>query len=561
MTLIAIGLDSAEPLFIEKMLSEGKLPRLKSLIDKGAYGRLGNFDIFTAELPWTTFATGAMPATTGYWTPLKYSVNYDIKTRAAYEYDEYPAFYALGEDTKVCSFDVPQVRLQPELNGLQINAWGAHSPQVEQDSNNPALFKELVDKYGPHPGLHKDYAHVLNMKNVRKVYDMLMTGIKIRGEVCADLVGREDWDLFLTVFGEPHGAGHNFWHFLPEHPLYKVNIEGRDLLPENPLADTTIAIDDAIGKIVDAAPKDSNIVVFSAHGMGPNTMDLPSTFFIAELMYRFCFGKPALGAHVASEDVVAKQEWDNWERHVWNTASRGNVLQRFIRRVLPTRLYNAVEPYIEIGHKDFPVNPNLARRLYAPRPWFQTTLWYRHLWQDMEAFALPSFSDGYVRINLKGRDEHGIVEAEDFQATVERVVKCLEGLKCARTGTKMVKKIEIMRTTGFETDPKLPDADIVIGWQEEYATDLVEHPDFGKIGPVPHFRAGSHRHTGFMVAAGPAIVEGATIEGAHALDIAPTMLALLGKAKPEHMQGKVISSILVNAEQASKLNTEPASLA
>jgi len=265
-------------------------------------------------------------------------------------------------------------------------------------------------------------------------------------------------------------------------------------------------------------------------------------------MYRLQYKRPALGYKPPDDKMVIKQEWQNWERHVWNTSARGNGLVRLLRRWLPTRAYEAIEPYIEKNYADFPVNPYEARRLYSPRPWFQSTMWYRHLWKDMEAFALPSFSDGYVRINLKGREENGIVAGEDFKATVDRVCRELNKLTCARTGTKMVKRLEVMRETGFESDPKLPDADIVICWQEEFATDFVTHPDLGKIGPVPHFRAGSHRHTGFMIASGAKIKSNEQITNGHALDVAPTILNLLGKKIPSYMKGKVLDSFIQKSD-------------
>lgn len=552
MTTIVIGLDSAEPTFIEALMASNELPNMQRIRAEGAYGLLDNFDVYTAELPWTTFATGAMPARTGYWTPLKYHTNYDVTTRAAYEYDDYQAFYALGKEYKVCSFDVPQVRLQKNLNGLQINAWGAHSPQVDQEANQPHELEALLQKHGRHPGLHCDYAHVLNMSKVRRVYEVLMDGIQRRGNICVDLLDKESWDLFVTVFGEPHGGGHNFWQFLPDHPLHEAEIPGQEMLPENPLKNIMIAIDSAIGKIVDSAPENANIVVFSAHGMGPNTMDLPSTFFLPEMMYRYHFNQPALGVSVKNNAVVTKQIWGNWERHVWNTASRGNLFVRALRRVLPTRWYNRLEPYFEVGSDDFPLNPHQAYERYHPRPWFQTTLWYAHLWKDMKAFALPSFSDGYVRINLKGREKNGIVNPEDFPKVIREVSEFLSGITCSRTGIKMVKRLEHTRVTGFETDPKLPDADIVIVWQEEFATDSVEHTDYGKIGPVPHFRAGSHRHTGFIMAKGPAIKAGHNVVGGHALDIAPTILSLMGIKRPEYMEGKPLSSMF-----DLKINDDP----
>ncbi|WP_323846381.1 alkaline phosphatase family protein [Microbulbifer magnicolonia] len=540
MTTIAIGLDSADPFLFEEMLAAGALPNFRKVRERGAYGRLANFDIFTAELPWTTFATGVPPEETGYWTPLKYTRDYKVHTRAAYEYDEYPPFFALDRKRRVCCFDVPQVRLQKSLNGMQFNAWGAHSPQVPQLSNVPDVFRQLIAKYGEHPGLHDDYAVALDMDNTKKVYERLMTGIARRGKICVDLLRREPWDLFLTVFGEPHGGGHNLWQFEPGHPLCTESIPGRELLPQRPMWNIMQAIDTALGEILKVAPKDANIVLFSPHGMGPNTMDLPSLLFLPEFMYRWNFGRAALGQVDDLVDPFTEQEWGSWFRHVWNTNAQGDSLIRLARKHLPSRLYDRVAPHLEPALHCQPMNPVIAERRYPDLPAWQPALWYSNCWPQMKAFALMSFSEGYIRLNVRGREKEGIVEPADFQAVVNDICNELKLLKCARTGTPMVKKVLVTRQSATEVDKKLPDADIVISWQETFATDAVSHPEYGRIGPVPHFRAGSHRHTGFMLMAGQGTAQNAKIVNGHALDIAPTILAMMGGQAPAYMKGKPV---------------------
>lgn len=541
MSVIVIGLDSAEPRLIEQWMADGSLPNMQNLRQNGVYGQLENYDVFTAELPWTTFATGTTPENTGYWTPLKYSPNYTIQTRGAYEYDEYPAFYALGNNYRVCSFDVPQVRLQSQLNGVQINAWGAHSPQVEQESNPPEALATLRETIGWHPGLHQDYAHALNMQSTKNVYDMLITGIEYRGNACVKLLQQEKWDLFITVFGEPHGAGHNFWQFQPEHPLYNQPIVNRDLLPKDPLKNTYVAIDRQIGKIVESSPKDAQILLFSAHGMGMNTMDLPSCLFLPEFMYRYHFKRPALcngvdGKGELTPSQLTEQKWNDWERHVWASLAAGSSFARWARQSLRTRLYNLVAPFIGDDVADYPISPRTSARVNAGKPWYQPTLWYAHLWPKMKAYALPSFSDGYIRLNVKGRETHGIVDPQDYHAELDEICKALEQLVCARSGVPMVKKIVRTRQDPMDKNPKLSDADLVIAWQEEYASDSIKHPTHGLIGPAPHFRAGSHRHTGFLLAAGGSTPKGQTLHG-HALDVGPTILKCMGVEIPSTMKG------------------------
>lgn len=196
------------------------------------------------------------------------------------------------------------------------------------------------------------------------------------------------------------------------------------------------------------------------------------------------------------------------------------------------------------------MGPVKAKKIHGGRPWYQPTLWYSELWPKMKAFALPSFSEGYLRINLKGREAQGIVEPRDYHQVVDDICAELRKLKCARTGVPMVKHIIKTREDPLDTNPNLSDADIVIAWQEEFATDAVEHPKFGRIGPVPHFRAGSHRHTGFMFASGPGIEKNAPLTEGHALDIAPTILALMDAPVPAHIKGRCVPGLHAKADFA-----------
>ena len=59
--VVAIGLDAADPVLIERWLEEGHLPHLARLRDRGVYARLENFEYCRAEAAGTAFLTG-LPA-------------------------------------------------------------------------------------------------------------------------------------------------------------------------------------------------------------------------------------------------------------------------------------------------------------------------------------------------------------------------------------------------------------------------------------------------------------------------------------------------------------------
>ncbi|MBE9181754.1 alkaline phosphatase family protein [Oculatella sp. LEGE 06141] len=544
--VIAIGLDAADPRLIETWMAQGHLKNLRRLRDEGAYARLKSFDYYRAETPWTTFLTGCSPQKTGFWTQLRFRANdYSVEDSQAYRFEEYPPFYALGNDYRVAVFDMPQARLSDQVNGIQVLAWGAHSPQSLSHSRPSALFDEIVEQYGQHPTLRDDNANVLDVPALKQLQHDLETGIARRAAICQDLLEREQWNLFLTIFGEIHGAGHYMWHMSqPDHPLYSVmHTQAEDML----LA-IFEATDKAIGQIIAKAPKDAEIVVFAAHGMGSNTMDLPSMFFLPEFLYRYNFpGKYAMArgntGEPLGEPITSGRVKRCWLGALWSLKYEPNPIAAFLRRNLKLKLFNLIAPLL--GRRPQPdlISPfDLVETSHSF--YFQPAVWYKPFWPTMKAFALPSYSEGYIRINLKGREPQGIVDPADYDTVCDDICEKLYQLKDARTGIPMVKQIIRPRRDLPNCEPsKLPDADIVVIWQEETASDAVESPDIGRIGPVPHHRSGSHRAEGFLVVKGADIDAGSTLPEGHSLDLAPTLLSLMGAPIPDHLEGKPMINV------------------
>ncbi|MGB7440670.1 MAG: alkaline phosphatase family protein [Coleofasciculaceae cyanobacterium] len=539
--VIAIGLDASDPSLLEKWMSQGHLKNLRRLREQGAYGRLRTFDYYRAETPWETFLTGCSPKNTGYWAPVKFHPDtYEAQDIEAYDFFEHPPFYALGDDYRVAVFDMPHSTLADGVNGLQVLAWGAHAPLTPSHSRPPELLQEITDKHGEHPALHKDFASCQNLTALTELQKLLETGIHRRAVVCQDLLQREPWDFFLTIFGETHSAGHYLWHTSqPDHPLYE---EMKAYSGGDKMLKVFEAVDKAVGDIVSKSPENANILVFAAHGMGTNVMDLPSMLFLPEFLYRWNFpGKFGMARgnmkQPPGKPMVGERAKRGWIGTVWSLKHESNPIKGFLRKKLPRKIFNRLEPLFGNSTQQDLISP--FEFIEQSDPFFyQPAIWYKDFWTQMKAFALPSFSEGYIRINLQGREAQGIVAPEDYNAVCNELIEKLYRLKDARTGEPMVKDIIRTRQEATENDPKLPDADLVVIWQEKYATDVVESPEIGRIGPVPFNRTGSHRSDGFLVAVGPDIPEGSNLPAGHSLDIAPTILNLMGAPIPESFEGK-----------------------
>ncbi len=532
--VIAIGLDSADRELCARWLDQGLMPNLAALKARGASSDLVNVSFGVAEAGWTTFLTGVPPEQSGFWSQLRLADgSYRVDEVGGYPYDAYPPFYALGPDFKVAAVDIPHSGLSDKVNGIQIQAYGAHSAYTPQRSSPPELLAKLTEKHGPHPAFDRDKARLWRGGSMTKLTDWLTTGAKRRGAICADLIGEQDWDLFLVIFSEFHSGGHYLLHLTREdHPLNQPF--GKSMGGREPMAEVAQAVDKAIGEMIAAAPEDATYVVFSQEGMVPNNLDGPSTIFLPELLYRWSMpGQQALqGGPPGDNRPPARpitHPWSfGWARKVYSLKHDRNKLRAWLRRRLPVEVGNLMEKLLGA--------PEGFGYLKNYHPWFQPAMWYSDHWPKMKAFALPSYSDGYVRLNLEGREPNGIVARADYDKTCDEIEDLLNGLRDARTGEPIVARITRMRSGPDDTDPLRPDADIVVNWRP-FPADIVDSPTCGRMGPIPFSRSGGHVPQGFMIAAGPGIDADSFEPSGHVLDLTPTILDLMGAPAPDYMPG------------------------
>jgi predicted AlkP superfamily phosphohydrolase/phosphomutase len=508
--VVALCLDSAEPWVLDHYIAKGRLPNLARLRNQGAYGLTQNEKFYKAEPTYTTVMTGVWPFETGYRGRIVYHADQlDVQEYGTYDFKEYPMFWELGNDFKVCAFDFPQAEIAENVNGVQVDAWGAHTPRRGPGSVPEGLIDDIKATYGPHPTLDHDNNNIYIEKEARQLKEELVIGIERRRQILLDLLARDDWDVLISAFGEVHVVEHQYWHYVFDHPLHEFMAEeGRD-----DIGDILEQIDSVIGEIEAAAGPDATLVLFAAHGMEANRADLCSGALLAEMLYRWNFNEAALAPRPAgatpppySFDYPRHMKYEVWDL----------------------------------------VSPEGRKRLTSPRDQLQMDLslnwqptnWYKSAWKDMRAFALPSYSDGYIRLSVKGRDKGGLVEPEDYNDVCDELESVVRDWRCARTGRPLVEDILRTRNDALANDPKLPDADIVISWAPAAATDLVEHDKYGQIGPVPFFRLGDHSTNGFLLAKGPGIDPGRSLEEGTTVDFAPTILSRMGAPIPDYMKGR-----------------------
>ncbi len=550
-SVIAIGLDAADPIVLEQWMAQGHLPNLSRLRQTGAYGRLtsvvdyGRVSAETAdtEAIWTMFLTGCLPDKTGYWSSVNlHRGTYEISHQsgnAAYNFQDYLPFYALGQNHSVCIFDIPGAPLA-DVKGLQVTSWGIHATNTPSQSQPPDLLPQLIQQYGRNPLLHHDNGYWWDEVYLKRIQQGIHASTTKRSAICRDLLQRQPWDLFITVFNDIHLAGHDLWHLGQAHPL--TGVMQTSQFSQSAMLDAFESVDRALGDILEVAPADAYKLVFSVHGMGANSADILTRLGLCEFLYRLSFPnqfKLAPGkSGTPCPPINSHPQRHSWAGEIWQHIHDPNPLKRLLRRWAPGTLQAKLDRLLAYPALSTLSLPNPAEAMF-----WHPAVWYQPYWSHMRAFALPFFEAGYIRLNVKGREPSGIVDRSEYDTTCNELTEKLYRLVDGRTGQPLVKQVIRTRLSALQDDVLLPDPDLVVLWHEQ-ATDVMDSPDVGRIGPVTYCRTGGHRPGGFMVATGPEIPAGSELPLAQVIDLAPTFLDLMGAPIPAHCQGQSLRATI-----------------
>jgi predicted AlkP superfamily phosphohydrolase/phosphomutase len=156
----------------------------------------------------------------------------------------------------------------------------------------------------------------------------------------------------------------------------------------------------------------------------------------------------------------------------------------------------------------------------------------------MPAFALPSFLDGRIRINLRGRERDGIVEPSQYEETCRTLETMLAECRDPRTGEPAAATIE-RASTANPMSLGSSESDLLVVWRDVSAA--LEHPRLGLIGPVPLRRTGGHTRHGIAYLAAPDLEPGERGVRSSS-DVAPTIADLLGAEPATRLTGKSLLS-------------------
>jgi len=495
--VVIIGLDGATFTILDPLLEEGLLPNIAGLIREGSHGILmSTLPPMTAPA-WTSFMTGVNP---GKHSLFNWRVRLQKETKETWvsskEIRARKLWEILSEKGyRVGVMNVPLTYPPEPVNGFLVSGMLTPNKRVEY-THPPSLkqeLEEIAEGYVIDVDIMETSRDLSTVEGTKSLISELKEATNKRTKAAVHLWRRTRPAFFIVFYEMPDRIQHGLWRSADlSFPLTSE----ADQLKRELVLSSFAALDRAIGEWIDLADPQTTIILISDHGFCPQKSRLYLNRWLAEK--GFLRYKPSV--------LGVREGLRRTARH----------LKRFM-----------------------------------PRPWFMRT---RGLvdaasidWQHTLAYAgMPT--EFAIYVNLKGREPRGVVPpGEVYRSLCERIKRALLELEAPQSGQRVVKRV-FLREEAYQGPYVEAAPDILFQLEPGYLATHTSTPgDF--IQDVSFEGRGCHAMEGILVAAGPHVRKAEEIAKARIIDLAPTILHIMGLPVPKDMDGQVLTELFTPAFQ------------
>ncbi len=523
--VVVIGWDGATFDLLDPWIEQGKLPNLAAFRAESTHGGLrSTMPPFTYPA-WTSFLTGKNPGRHGVFdfterVPGTHRIQF-VNARSVRAQTIWRLLSDAGH--RVACMGVP-VSYPPEaINGVLICGFDAPGSGSRTDTSSvypPELLDEIRQNVGPYV-TSANIMPLMSEDRHEEALDLILTTLEMKGKTARYLLEREPWDVFMVLFGESDLIGHHFWRFTDPHsPLYCHSASSR---VSDAIYQVYAKLDEMLPMLLEACPRDSVRLLVSDHGFGGSgdRIIYMNKWLADEGFLTFEGGSPKGGLTFRAVNTAKY-----WGLRFLPPAVKTHIFRR------RQGIANRMEAYLRFAGID---------------------------WSKTKAFSedLPYLQS--IWINVKGREPEGIVEpGGEYDEVVAQLRERLTAWTDPISGEQVVDEIlhrdevyggpHVARSPDLLVRVKYPDGYAYQGKSSRQSspTAAIERVKLDEPGAQKFYasKSGSHRDFGIFLAAGPMIPGGKSIEGARLMDVAPTILYLLGQPVPEDMDGVVLTDAL-----------------
>jgi predicted AlkP superfamily phosphohydrolase/phosphomutase len=509
MRLLIIGIDGATFDLIHPWIDEGHLPNLERLVRGGVSSALRSTLPPVTSPAWPTFMTGCNPGKHGVFDFIQPS-GADFQLVNATKIRQPTLWQRLSNaGYRVGVLNVPVTYPPQPLNGFMIS--GILSPKNEHIS----YPEDLIIRHGDSLGEYRVAPNVQYKSGIEAEFiDDIYALIRSHGDWALRLMEREPCDVFMVHFIALDIMMHALWRFMDhQHPRFEHSPF------ENAIRDGYKIVDEYVGRLIDKIPDQASTIVMSDHGFGPLKSIVNLNIFLLDK-----------GLLKLRRDPATR---------IKATAFR--------RGLTPAIVYRWIE---RLGLQNLAtrVSKNTRNQMVARFLSFDNVDW-------SQTVAYSMGHVGQIYLNVAGREPEGIISESEYSEQRDTVIESLKDLRDDE-GRPLVSRIILREETYHGPYTRYgPDIHLVL---DDY--NVIAFPLFATDGNIitQQIRgdSGCHRREGILIIDGPGVKSESTLAEADIVDLAPTILHLLGEAVPRTMDGQVLHDVFQSPSEVSFVEEE-----
>lgn len=501
MDVLVVGIDAGCEEVLEREFDAGRLPVLKQLFDDGVSGPLESHMPPWTPSMWPSIYTGVNPGKHGIYSFLSYD-GYDWDIVNATHRRERP-LWSLLDDQGLSSVivNVPVTHPSGDFDGALIPGYTA----PENPTCTPeGVLSEVEDAIGRDYRIYPDFEN-----GAGDPIDEYRHLVRLRGDAFRYLCDSRDPEFGFVQFQVTDTVFH-------KHP-------GRlDMV-----SDIYEAVDEEVESVLEEYDPDVTLVV-SDHGMGKyEGYGFRLNTFLEEHGYvESTYGGGGMPTWALERDDTLSNGEERAEDGLAEEFAEWGLEAAASVGVTTSRVGNALE---RVGLRDAVAQavPDRIIRAGQRQVDFENSIAY-----------MRNRIEVGVRINLEGRDPAGKVPQSEYESVRTELIELLSGVETP-DGEPVFE--EVVRREEYFQGPTVDQAVDIITVPADFdhfvSADLLDDV-FGEPG-----QPWNHKRYGIVAVDGEDVDTEASVEGAHLFDVAPSVLAALGQAKSDRMDGDVLDPL------------------
>lgn len=519
--ILLIGLDGATFDLAKPWMKQGLLPTMNRLVQLGTHGELESTIPPSSYVAWTSLYTGKNPGKHGILAFTRQKKNsYEVELLSGKNCRAQSLWKILTEKGKhVIVLNVPMTYPPEPVNGLLVG--GMDSPGIKSNFTYPEKLRDEILSIAPDYVVNLRLRGSLDRDSKREAaLEKLISLAEARAKIAHELMDRYPWDFAIVKFDATDQVQHYYWKYMdPGHPQFDPKGNKR-------FGDAILRVyqkmDEIMKSFVEKIDDDTTVVVMSDHGFGFHS---GKVIYINEWLKRIGLLTPKGSEH--RRGLLDSS----------NVYSFSKALVKYValasKSVLSYKGKDAIQ-------RLFPnLIPNVTSYIqYAGIDWSKT-----------KAYGAEHAG---IRINVKGREPQGIVEpGKEYEALRNFIIAEAQKLKDPEAGDRIIEKIynkeDIYQGDWIDETRDL----ILITKDNACSINKKVFKDNNKPLVATKRRSGEvngkHRMNGMLILHGKNVNKGLEIHDSKIIDVAPTILHLLGLPVPDDMDGRVLTAALTDS--------------